>query len=110
MHSSHIIHRDIKSDNILIRRDGTIKICDLGFSVFQKDPDELCRAQLGTPLWIAPEVLKGQPYSQIVDVYSYGCFAYELATGSPPFKHKPKHDAATQIQSVIELIPDRIPN
>ena len=87
MHSKRVLHRDIKSDNILIRKDGTIKICDLGLSSFKADLDEWRKTRTGTPHWCAPEILNGRTYNRKVDIYSFGCFAYELATGTPPFFH-----------------------
>ena len=59
MHENHVIHRDIKADNILVRSDGTIKICDLGLSIYQEDDCVQDRSIMGTPNWIAPEILQG---------------------------------------------------
>ena len=85
LHSRNVLHRDIKSDNILYSADGQIKICDLGFSTFLSEQEKSRKTQAGTPNWASPEVIKGVPYAKEVDVWSFGCFAYELATGHPPF-------------------------
>ena len=84
MHSEKILHRDIKSDNILCRSDGTIKIADLGFSVFLSEQNQFRASQKGTPSWVSPEIAMGVNYTKEVDVWAYGCFAYELLTGEPP--------------------------
>ena len=84
MHSKRVLHRDIKSDNILINDRGEIKICDLGFSVFNvENPRDSLK---GTMHWIAPEMWLGQRHTEKMDIYSYGCVAYEFATGYPPFR------------------------
>ena len=85
MHMEDIIHRDIKSDNILHNLEGEIKIADMGFACVLSDEEQNSEANKGTTHWIAPEIKKGTLYSKSVDVWSFGCFAYELATGAPPF-------------------------
>ena len=85
MHSKNVLHRDIKSDNILCSRNGDVKIADLGFSVFLSKQVENRKTQKGTAHWMPPEIIQGITYSKEVDVWSFGCFAYELATGHAPF-------------------------
>ena len=90
MHRKSILHRDIKSDNILVRGGDTaaIKICDLGYAVFLQGLSERLRGanHQGTKYWSAPEIHRGECYGLESDIYSFGCFAYELATGGyPPF-------------------------
>ena len=85
MHNRNVLHRDIKSDNILYSANGDIKITDLGFSCFLSEQEQWRKTKKGTPNWISPEIAQGIQYSKEVDVWSYGCFAYELATGNPPF-------------------------
>jgi len=87
MHYYNIIHRDIKSDNILCRPNGDIKIADMGFSVFLSEQTKYRETQRGTPSWVSPEIAKGIPYSKEVDVWAFGCFAWELADGYPPFNN-----------------------
>ena len=88
MHSHNILHRDIKSDNILCRPNGEIKIADMGFSVFLSEQQQYRSTQRGTPSWISPEIAQGVTYSKEVDVWAFGCFAWELAEGHPPFHDK----------------------
>lgn len=85
MHRKNVLHRDIKSDNILHSEDGEIKIADLGCSCFLSAKQEFRKTQRGTLNWFAPEIAQGIKYSKEVDVWAFGCFAYELATGKPPF-------------------------
>lgn len=86
LHDSNILHRDLKSDNVLANSDGVIKITDLGCSA-QLHAEQFIRntRAVGTDSWKAPELIKGESYSKEVDVWSLGCICYELATGSPPF-------------------------
>ena len=88
MHREKILHRDIKSDNILCRPDGTIKIADMGFSVFLSEQKQSRESRKGTPSWVSPEIAKGVNYTKEVDVWAYGCFAYELLNGEPPHHHR----------------------
>lgn len=88
MHSYNILHRDIKSDNILCSHNGDIKIADMGFSVFLSEQQQYRSTQLGTPSWISPEIAQGVTYAKEVDVWAFGCFAWELAEGYPPFHDK----------------------
>ena len=85
MHKEHVLHRDIKSENILIRKNGDIKIADLGLSVFLNEEQMFRNSMKGTKNWFSPEIAQGVFYSKEVDVWAFGCLAYELATGQPPF-------------------------
>ena len=107
MHSRNVLHRDIKSDNILCDKRGAIKIADLGFSVFLSKQQDYRKTKRGTANWISPEIAQGVQYAKEVDIWSYGCFAYELATGNPPFAGvKNRHDLLYKI--INENVP-RIP-
>ena len=88
LHGIKRIHRDIKSDNTLVTRDGSVKIADFGFAA-QLTPEENKRnTVIGTPFWMAPEVCRGQPYDSKVDVWSTGVLAIECAEGAPPLLHE----------------------
>ena len=87
MHNKNVLHRDIKSDNILSSRDGGVKLADLGFSVFLSNQEAYRKTKRGTPNWVSPEIAQGVKYSKEVDVWAFGCFAHELATGYPPFSN-----------------------
>jgi len=85
IHVKHNIHRDIKSDNILINEKGIIKISDFGFAA-QLTTKKLKRKTIvGTPYWMAPELIKGQEYDEKVDIWSVGILAMEMCEGEPPY-------------------------
>ena len=104
MHRRNVLHRDIKSDNVLYSGGGDIKITDLGFSCFLSEQAEWRKTKKGTPNWIAPEIVAGKFYSKDIDVWSFGCFAYELATGNPPF-----HTVRNRRQLVYNIINVPVP-
>jgi serine/threonine protein kinase len=85
LHSMGVIHRDLKSSNIILDADGRVKIVDFGLSCFQSSgPDHT--AETGTYRWMAPEVICHEPYSTAADVYSFGVVLWELLTRDRPFK------------------------
>jgi serine/threonine protein kinase len=82
-HSHDIFHRDIKLENILVDGNGTLKLCDFGWSAKISDkPTHLC----GTLDYLSPEMVRIEPYDQRVDIWSVGVLAYEMLTGIPPFE------------------------
>ncbi|CAK4070203.1 unnamed protein product [Aphanomyces euteiches] len=85
LHSKNIVHRDLKSSNILVSPTYAAKICDLGMS---KSIDELKQLdqQVGTPLWTAPEVVTGGRCSFRSDVYAFGIILTELITRKTPYE------------------------
>ncbi|KAI9482603.1 hypothetical protein BDB00DRAFT_857051 [Zychaea mexicana] len=89
LHSRSILHRDIKAANILVEGDGVCKISDFGLSK-KNDYDEVydqnSRMSLrGSVYWMAPEVVKNEPYSAKVDIWSLGCTVIEMFTGQRPW-------------------------
>mmetsp|Transcript_4680 Transcript_4680/g.14837 ORF Transcript_4680/g.14837 Transcript_4680/m.14837 type:complete len:226 (-) Transcript_4680:150-827(-) len=89
MHRQHRVHRDIKSDNILVDYDGRVKIADFGFAAALTRETCTRRSVVGTPFWMAPELIKAAAYDVKVDVWSLGVTALELADGEPPLMREP---------------------
>ena len=109
MHQHNFLHRDIKSDNILCSTEGEIKIADLGFSTCLTQQEAYRRTCMGTRSWVSPEIIQKKPYSKEVDIWSYGIFAYELATGRPPFVSKKGHKFVFKkvINNPVPRIPEK---
>lgn len=80
-----VVYRDLKPENCLLDADGHLVLTDFGLSKVAADDAGQCKTFLGTPEYMAPEVLKGESYDYAVDWWSLGAVCYDLLTGSPPF-------------------------
>ncbi|XP_062119818.1 serine/threonine-protein kinase TIO-like [Humulus lupulus] len=85
LHSNRIIHRDMKPQNILIGKGSIVKLCDFGFARAMSMNTVVLRSIKGTPLYMAPELVREQPYNHTADLWSLGVILYELYVGQPPF-------------------------
>ncbi|XP_047308146.1 serine/threonine-protein kinase TIO [Impatiens glandulifera] len=85
LHSNRIIHRDMKPQNILIGAGSVVKLCDFGFARAMSANTVVLRSIKGTPLYMAPELVREQPYNHTADLWSLGVILYELFVGQPPF-------------------------
>lgn len=82
-----VLHRDLKPANILFDSDGHVKVADFGLAKELKNTD-LAKSHLGTPLYMAPEVVRKEPYGSSADMWSLGCILYEAAALEPPFQQR----------------------
>jgi len=89
IHSLHRIHRDIKSDKILVGEDGDVKIADFGYAAQLTQQQQKRNTVVGTPYWMAPELIRGQDYGIKVDIWSLGIMVMEMAEGEPPYMEFP---------------------
>ena len=84
LHGRHVLHRDLKCANVLLNADGCIKLADFGVSVeLSRSLERRCTA-IGTPHWMAPEVIQEDAYTSSADIWSLGITALELAERNPP--------------------------
>ena len=89
MHDNHIIHRDIKSDNIFLGSRGELKLGDFGYAAQLTKEKSRRRSKVGTICWMAPEIIRGGQYTTKVDVWSLGILILELILGQPPYLNLP---------------------
>lgn len=80
-----IIYRDLKPENVLLTKDGHVKLSDFGLSIQFKKESDLSFTFAGTPEYLAPEVILKTGHNKNVDLWGLGIFLYELLRGSPPF-------------------------
>lgn len=86
IHDKRVLHRDLKSKNIFLTEDGTIKLGDFGSACVLNSPKAFAQTYVGTPYYVAPEIWDNQPYNNKSDVWALGCVLYELCTLRHPFQ------------------------
>ena len=85
MHERGIVHGDVCANNVLCSDEGAVKLVNLSTAISIADVPGYQAARRVHANWQAPEVIEGSAYRREVDIWALGCFAYELATGRPPF-------------------------
>ncbi|XP_059663092.1 serine/threonine/tyrosine-protein kinase HT1 [Cornus florida] len=104
LHSQGVIHRDLKSNNLLLNDDMRVKVADFGTSCLETQCRE-SKGNTGTYRWMAPEMIKGKPYTRKVDVYSFGIVLWELTTALLPFQGMTPVQAAFAVSEKNERPP-----
>jgi serine/threonine protein kinase len=103
LHKHDRVHRDIKSDNILFNVRGEVKVADFGRTA-QLKPGEKRHSIVGTPYWMAPEIIKSWPYDTSADIWSLGIVCMEMAQGEPPYMNM------EPLQAMYEIATTGVPD
>ncbi|XP_021665858.2 serine/threonine-protein kinase EDR1 isoform X2 [Hevea brasiliensis] len=89
IHRMKIVHRDLKSANCLVNKHSTVKICDFGLSRIMTETPMRDSSSAGTPEWMAPELIRNEPFTEKCDIFSLGVIMWELCTLNRPWKGVP---------------------
>ncbi|GFR52998.1 hypothetical protein Agub_g15690, partial [Astrephomene gubernaculifera] len=112
MHDRRMMHRDLKPSNIFVTASGDLKLGDLGLSRYFSSRTLQAQTTVGTPYYMSPEVVRGQPYDFSSDIWSLGCLLYELIALRNPFykENQSLYALGKCIQSCqYEPLPDSVP-
>ncbi|KAH8616548.1 Protein kinase domain [Trypanosoma vivax] len=130
LHDKHVLHRDLKTQNVFLTSGGVVKLGDFGISTVLRNTFELKRTVCGTPYYFSPELCLNKPYNNKSDVWALGCILYELTTlthafdggnmkalvqkilkGSyPPIHSSYSSSLSNLISSMLQIDPQRRPN
>merc|ERR1719460_990137 len=97
MHDKHVLHRDLKSQNLFLTSQDRLRIGDFGISKVLENTAAFARTTIGTPYYLSPEICMEKPYSFSSDIWALGCILYELAALRVPFD-------ASSLQSLVQKI------
>nr|XP_054508773.1 serine/threonine-protein kinase PAK 3-like [Agelaius phoeniceus] len=99
LHSKQVIHRDVKSHNILLGLDGSVKLADFGLAAQLTAEQSKRRSAVGTTYWMAPEIFTRKLYGPKVDIWSFGIVGIEMVEGAPPYRMKTSRTVQELISS-----------
>ncbi|NXA80977.1 NEK4 kinase, partial [Thryothorus ludovicianus] len=97
LHEKHILHRDLKTQNIFLTRTNIIKVGDLGIARVLESQYDMASTLIGTPYYMSPELFSSKPYNYKSDVWALGCCVYEMATLKHAFNAKDMNSLAYRI-------------
>ncbi|XP_014461286.1 serine/threonine-protein kinase Nek4 isoform X10 [Alligator mississippiensis] len=97
LHEKHILHRDLKTQNVFLTRTNIIKVGDLGIARVLENQYDMANTLIGTPYYMSPELLSSKPYNYKSDVWALGCCVYEMATLKHAFNAKDMNSLVYQI-------------
>lgn len=101
LHTKKILHRDIKTMNIFLNKDESIRIGDLGVAKVLCESMNFAHTMVGTPYYLSPEMCEEKPYNEKSDIWALGCVIYELCTSKHPF------DANSQGALILKIVRGR---
>ena len=107
LHDHGVCHRDLKSANVLFgNRLSDVKLCDFAFSKFKQHASMSAKFEtsVGTPAWMAPEVLRGDEYTLLADVYSFGVILWEIVQRKAPFEDLNRFQIIFQVGTQAKLL------
>jgi len=102
-----VVHRDLKPANILLSYDGDVKLADFGLAKIFKDGDSM-QTMLGTPYYMAPEILEGRPYNERADLWSVGVILFQMVAGCVPFPAKEQMELKNRVLKGEFKIPQNV--
>ena len=104
-HEAGVIHGDIKPENVMVRRDGHVKVLDFGVARLARTKDRAARPFEGTLHYVAPEIFLGAKSNERSDIFSFGVLLYELLSGEPPFDGQTMDETRS---AILEKEPRRL--
>lgn len=103
LHNQGVVYRDFKPENILIDRDGYIRLTDFGLSKIGMNEDGRTKTFCGTLEYMAPEMIKNDNYNNSVDWFAFGLVLFEMLTGKSPFRFKKEMSIVDKMNAIIDV-------
>ncbi|XP_076845391.1 serine/threonine-protein kinase Nek4 [Brachyhypopomus gauderio] len=108
LHEKHILHRDLKTQNIFLTKTNIIKVGDLGIARVLENQNDMASTLIGTPYYMSPELFSNKPYNYKSDIWALGCCVYEMATLKHAFNAKDMNSLAYRIvEGKLPQMPSR---